>query len=779
MAKARRWWTYFGWLLGILLLVIVIIIAVLYVHTTTLRHHSQTIQAPHGKVSVQWSTDGIPTITSEKSDLDVFYALGYVHAQDRLWQMEIQRRVARGTLAAILGPKALKMDEYARTWGFYRAAKAAWPALSSQSKAIIKSYTAGVNAYIKHGKLPLPFVILGYRPDPWTNIDSISWAKMMSWDLQNNWQEKLRNYLLTRRFGHEQFHNILYPYPKKAPTILSESDLLQSSLLKSPFSMPIELPRQKGKPASKADEKSFADTLKTAQQIRHQLNMSDAPGKGSNNWVVSGKLTKTGKPILANDPHLTLAAPSVWYLAELKGPKLHVVGASFPGLPAIVIGHNEHIAWGVTNSEVDAQDLYVLPTNAPMKILNELIQVRGKPDVHFKVRLSHYGPVISTVTDTKKISDYVAIRWPALMPGDTTVMSFEKIDYAQNWKQFVHALTYFVAPSQNFVYADTKGNIGYYLPGKIPVRQGWDGAFPIMLNENKKWAGYIPFKQLPHVFNPKKGYIASANNKIVPDNYPYKLTYRWKVAPYRIARIDDLIEQNEPLSVHSMEQIQGDVKSGNWMALRKILLATKPRNKTSEHALHILMQWNGRMDVDSIGATIYAYWWRELNKMVPKEAMLNQSFSVPLFVKKQLANQGAYCKALGANNCDQFKSITLAKAMASLRKDLGVISNDWQWGRVHKAKFVYAALGNAKSIGWLWNREISTPGGDYTVNVGTYDPQTFHQVVGPSYRQIVDLSDFNHSRFIITLGQSENPLTKHYQDQMLMWRNVQYLKMLF
>src|SRR3990167_5464246 len=349
-----------------MLLIMVSILVFLFIHTTTLHRHIQIIQAPHGEVKIQWE-NGIPQITSKKNDLDVFYALGYVHAQDRLWQMEIQRRTAQGTLAAVLGKKALKADEYMRTWGFYQATKTAWPALDTKTKAIVESYTAGINAYIKHGKLPLPFLILRYRPHPWTNIDSLSWAKMMAWDLQTTWEEKLRNYLLARRYGQAQYHEILYSYPKNAPTILDESDLLQSNLLKASFSSTTEISKTKN-----SSLKHFQQQLMMTEHLRHQLGMSDVPGKGSNNWVVSGKFTKSGKPILANDPHLDLGAPSIWYLAELSGPHLHVVGATFPGLPAVVIGHNQRIAWGVTNSDVDVQDLYVLSKAAPMKVRDEI-----------------------------------------------------------------------------------------------------------------------------------------------------------------------------------------------------------------------------------------------------------------------------------------------------------------------------------------------------------------------------------------------------------------------
>lgn len=724
----------------------------------------------HGPVHVYRDQYGVPHIVAVKSDLDAFYALGFVHAQDRFWQMTFQRHVAAGTLSELFGEKTVKQDKFLRTWGFYRAAQATWQALDPQAKAIVKAYTAGVNAFIKQGNFPLPIRLLHFHPKLWTPVDSIVWQKMMAWDLQDTWQQKVKNYLLMKEFGEQSIHQYFPPYPQQAPVTLSTEDLIQSGIISDKEANTTLVHDVKPSDTSQgAIDQALIDTLKTANQIRQACHFESMPGKGSNAWVVSGRLTQSGKPILSNDVHLSLTAPALWYLVEMQGPHLHVYGATIPGMPGVVIGHNDHIAWGFTNGFNDVQDLFIIPEGTPLKTIDETISVRGGNPVHFKVYISPHGPIISNVTpDVHKTGLCLALQWTALQPDDTTPGAFFRLQYAQNWTQFVDAMQYFTTTTQNVFYADTAGNIGYYYPGKQPIRCGYNGALPVPAGSKYDWCGFVPFDQLPHVYNPPEGMLFNANNKPVADTYPYLLNFHWVVPPYRVERIKHLLTQETPLTVDTMMAIQYDAVSEYWRDLRPILLKTKPLKPIDSKALAILKKWDGDMTLDSQAAIIFAYWVQQFNTLWPKSiAFGSDKWLNPIFVKNTLA-QPQY---------QAYLSTSLAAAVAQLIDRFGETPGGWHWGKVHRAVFDYSGLGNSKAIGWIWRRSIATRGGDYTVNAGTYDVQSFTQMAGASYRQIVDLGNLNQSYFMQTLGQSGHVMSPHYDDLMAKWRNGKYLQM--
>lgn len=768
MQRLARWFLY---LIAALIVLVCVGVIYLYFATTNSRSGQVAVSGLQGKVIIRWDQYGVPHITALQSDADAFFALGYVHAQDRFWQMELDRRIVQGTLSEILGSSALPQDEFLRTWGFYRAAQQTWMALDPQTKALVHSYTQGVNAFLAHGHLPLQFKMLRYQPKPWTDIDSIAWGKMMAFDLQNAWQQKITDYQVAQRLGENQIAVLAPNYPQGAPTILTANNLRQNGLLAKSIAASSSI-----NVAAQQLDKQFELIKADIEKQRALLGFNDLPGKGSNNWVVSGKYTKSGKPLLANDPHLALSAPAVWYLAELKGPTLHVIGATLPGIPGVIIGHNDHIAWGVTNVNPDTQELYIEPANKQFLEIKEIIKVKGKPAVIWPVHLSDNGPVINSVTPVGKITQPIVLKWTALLPGDTTPASIFKLNYAQNWQQFTDALRYFTVPSQNFVYADTQGNIGYYLSGKIPIRVGWNGGLPVPDDAQHQWSGFIPFEKLPHVLNPPQGFIASANNRVVPDVYPYQLTFRWKEPPYRIERIEDLLKERTSLSVADMVDIQQDVVSYLWRDLRPVLIKTKPRDALSRQALQLLQAWNGVTDRHSVAATIFAYWYRELTQMPVKQLGFVQQWREPLFIKQQLVSNGVYCRDQNAS-CQDYLSQTLQTVVQKLAATLGSNPQVWNWSKIHRALFDAPALGKSKAIGWIWQRQIDTAGGLYTVDVGTYGTDSYYQIDGPSYRQIVDLSNLDHSLYQQTLGQSGNVGDKHYDDLMSMWRNGIYLPM--
>lgn len=759
MTRIVKGLTFF--ILGLTLLLSLIIIAT-YLYSNSPISHVHTLRAPHGLVKVNWDQYGIPHINAEADDLDAFYALGYIHAQDRFWQMEMQRRIVQGRLSEIYGAAAVDKDKYLRTWGFYRAAKQTLKTLDKPTRRVIHSYTTGVNAYLKKKRYPLPVRLLRYTPDQWTDVDTIAWQKMMAWDLQSTWEQKLKNYLVTKQLGADQVPVLLPPYPQQAPTTLSNADIQQSGLV------------QTNKPQHIEADVKLAKLLDDTASIREQLGMADVPGKGSNNWVISGKHTITGKPILANDPHLKLNSPALWYLVDLKGPDLHVVGATIPGMPMVIIGHNDHIAWGVTNVNPDVQELYIEPKNAKLTKRIETIKVKGADDIEFPVYTSEHGPIISNVTTAKQAGANVAIHWTALMPGDTTAQSFLKVDYARNWQQFVTALADYVAPSQNFVYADTQGNIGYYLPGKIPLRQGCDGSLPIAPGQHCEWTGYIPFNQLPHVYNPPEGMIVSGNNRSVPDNYPYSLTFRWYQPPYRAQRILDGLQAKTKLSIHDMGEIQNDTSSYLWRSLKPYLLATKPNSHLAHHALDTLKNWDGDMNTDSSAASLFVAWYRELSKMGAQQ-LGEKHWNEPLFIIQQLKDNGPYCRINDAKDCQALLTQSLATAIKHLSTLTCNKVSCWRWGKIHKLHLVYQGIGESDTIGWLWNRTIATPGGKYTVNPGSFD-DTLQQTNGASYRQIIDLNDMDNSRYVYPMGQSANPFNQHFKDLLSLWRDGKYIK---
>lgn len=705
---------------------------------------SGMLQTPHGallgQVSITRDSFGIAHIKAQKSDLDAWFALGYTHAQDRFWQMEFNRHVEQGTLSEIFGIKTLSKDKYLRTWGFYRHAKSAWPMLSPHTQAVIQSYTNGINFYISQQKFPIQFFLLGIHPKPWTVIDSLAWQKVLAWDLQSAWKSKLDNYLVKKNSGEKNIPVYFPPYPKNAPTILSDGDLKQSKLY-SPI------------PSNSPEH-----------------NLVNSPDKGSNNWVVSGKWTTSGKPILANDPHLEIQSPSTWYYAHLEAPGLNITGATMPGMPGIVIGHNDHIAWGVTNVNPDTQDLYIISPDQKknLQIIDEVISIKNHPAIHYPVRYYNNMPIISDVTDTKQIGPDIALRWTAFNPEDNTAQSIINIDYAKNWKEFTQALKDFDTPSQNFVYADTEGNIGYYLSGKIPLKNWNNTALPAPYDNAHQWTGYIPFEELPHVFNPPEGFIASANNLPVSNHYQYQSSFKWCAPPFRIERIINLLHSNKPLDREKIAAIQQDTHSLLWQDLSLVLLKTHPKDHNSQVALNTLKHWNGNADTQSIGATLFATWYNEIGLLIPSYIDPNAHYpEPPLYMRDKICQ----------NNSPQLFSDSLQFAMKKLTAHYGHRPENWVWGNAHRADFKELGLGVIPILNQFWNRSASTAGGLYTVNPGTYNAHGpyFIQNDGASLRQIMDLSDFNKSLYILTLGQNNDPFSPHYQDQLPLWQQGKYL----
>ncbi|MDV6375156.1 penicillin acylase family protein [Deinococcus arenicola] len=719
-----------------------------------------------GPVTVNRDQWGVPHIRAG-SDEDAVFALGYVHWQDRAWQMDFQRRVVAGRLSEVLGEPALAQDKFLRTWGFQKAAESVLPALSERSRGLVGAYTAGVNAAMKRGKVAPEFRILGYTPEPWREVDSVSWSKLMAYDLGGNMDDEVLNTRVVQRLGEQGLDEVTAPYPADGPTILSGEELAKTGIQPGTGLNTATLPA------------SALSALQAHLNAARELGLQAVPGKGSNDWVIGGSRTASGKPILADDPHLSLTSPMLWYLADIQGPTLKAIGASIPGLPAIVIGRNERVAWGVTNTNPDVQDLYIEPADASFSQRQEIIKVKGGTDVPLTVRESKHGPVVSDV-GAADVGPRVALKWTALQPGDTTMDAFLGLNYAQNWSDFTQALTTYIAPSQNFVYADVDGNTGYYAPGKVPLRDGWDGSLPVSGDGSREWTDYIPFECLPHVYNPADGLVVTANNKVVPGSYPYNLgnSRNW-AEPYRAGRITDLLTAKpEGLTVNDVKAVQLDTVSLVWRDMKDTLLATQPAGDLSRQALELLRGWDGNERADTVPPAIFESWLMHLQRMA-RDELGNGTTLNSLSVLKQLQADGELCRdeAAGIQNCAAQLSASLKAAVDDLSARLGGNPTGWTYGKLHHVASNHRAFGNVKALAWLFNHGAPTSGGTNTVNVARPEQDTFNQTHGPSYRQIVDLSDPNKSVYIGSLGQGGNPLGNHVSDQQPMWIAGEYLPM--
>ena len=736
-----------------------------------------------GQVEIVRDRWGVPHIFAA-TDHDAFLALGYVHAQDRLWQMEMNRRIGAGRLSEFLGEATLEIDQFQRTLGYYRAAHSDYPALSERSRMALDAYAAGVNAWIGEGHLlPPEYLLLGVQPEPWTPYDSLVWEKMMSWDLGGDYEMELLRRQLGETLGPERAAQLLPPFPEDGVVILPDGV------------------------TADAWQQTAADLL--ALDRRLQLDFGRGGREiGSNNWVVAGTRTESGLPLLADDPHLSTSIPSIWYLAELQGDQIHAIGATFPGLPAIVIGHNERVAWGVTNVGPDTQDLYIEQINPAnpnqyrvedgweeLMVVEEIIVVDGRDEpLAWAARSTRHGPLISDVSGT---GAPVALRWVTLEAGDTTMDAFVGINYAANWQEVVDSLRFYVSPSQNMVYADIDGNIGYFAPGRIPIRsEGHNGMLPVPgWDSSAEWTGYIPFDELPQVYNPPAGFVATANNRVVGDEYPYLISNDW-APPYRAERIVTLIEEmssgGETISAGDIAAIQADRFSAQVDDLLPFLLTVEPQDERQSRAVAYLQDWTGELALDSVAASIYEAWMLHLERALFADDLRGDLFEEmalranPLFLTNVLNDPAlalVWCDdvlTVAVQSCEQQAQIALDLALEDLTTRLGSDMAAWPWQRLHLTQYPHRPFSDVEYLKPLFHRSIGNGGDRYTVNVAPVTLSSpYDQTHTPGYRHIVDLSDLQNSRYIQTTGQSGNVLSSHYDDFIRPHRDVEYAPMQF
>jgi len=728
----------------------------------------------------------IPHIFAASVD-DAMFALGYAHAQDRLWQMEMNRRIGAGRLAEILGPAALDTDRFLRTLGVRRSAAASLEVLSTQTRSSLTAYAAGVNAFLASDPvLPPEFWLTGARPEPWDVVDSIAWTKMMAWDLGGNWRNEILRMQLAKTLSVARIQEFLPPYPGDAAPALPELRELYGAMGTDAVRLAAE-----------------------AQRLAEGVDAWTTGAAGSNNWVVNGARSASGKPLLANDPHLGLSAPPVWYFAHLHAPGLDVIGATLPGVPAVVLGRNTRMAWGFTNTGPDVQDLFIeklegtdryLTPEGPQafKLIEETIRVKGAKDEKLTIRVTRHGPVISDVSRSMANAvprgHVLAFSWTALAEDDRTMESAAQLARAGNWAEFLAAAKHFHAPQQNMVYADIDGNIGFVAAGRVPVRKpendlmglapapGWLARYD--------WDGFLPFDALPRRYNPASGAIVTANHKITSPGYKHHLTSEWQT-PYRADRIQALLDAVPKHTVPSFARMQADVASLAVREILPLLLGTRPRSEPARKALALLGAWDGTMASDRSEPLLVTAWWRELVRAIYADE-LGEAFrpnwrARAVFLGNVLADhngQSRWCDNLrtpGVETCEEQLALSLEAALADLRQRYGDDMRKWKWGLAHVARHEHRPLGRQALLARWFDIKVPSAGDPYTVNVGRNnffdEAQPFANRHAASLRAIYDLADPEKSLFIHSGGQSGNLLSPHYAAFSEAWSKGEYIPM--
>jgi len=723
-----------------------------------------TVPGLTAEVRIERDRHGVPAIKAV-NDRDAALALGYAHAQDRLFQMELMRRTGAGRLAEILGEPALATDKFMRGLGLYRLAERQWSQLSPELQSVLTAYAAGVNAFIaQDGRvMPPEFHLLRFTPESWKPADSLVWGKLMALQLSGNFRGALLRARLAKRLSPEELGQLFPSYPTEAPRTIAEL-----------------LP---------ADE-SLARILET-------LPEQAGPVGASNNWVLGGGHTEKGKPLLANDPHLPLSTPGPWYLARIETPGLTLTGATAPGVPFLVLGHNRRIGWGFTTTESDTEDLFIeridpldrsryLAPGGPMpfETREEVFEIRGAEPVRMIVRTTRHGPVISDF-DGAAIPgerEVLALAAPFLAEDDRSPEALFRMNRAENWAGFDDALRNLTAPQQNIVYADTGGTIAFTAPARVPIRARGNGSIPVPgWSGEYDWTGFIPFEELPRSVNAASGRYVSANNKIVPESYPYFLGGDWDL-PNRAERIGELLDASPRQSAETTAAIQADTVSLAARRLLPLLLQAPPADARAEAAIAMLKDWDGSMAAGRPEPLLFVAWLRELNREL-LEPKLGDAFDAywglrPSVIANILTRDTAWC-GTEPGACGQRIAHSLLAALTEIEGELGPDMAKWRWDGMHVALFPNPVLSRIPLLGKFFTVKIQAEGGDDTINRGAMAISSrehpFADIHAASLRMVLDFADLDSSRFMIAPGQSGNPLSPHYADLLKPWRNFAWL----
>jgi penicillin amidase len=738
---------------------------------------------------------GVPHIYAA-GEHDLLFAQGFTHAQDRLWQMDLWRRLVAGRLSEVMGDLTVPVDRWIRTLSMRRVAEQEARQLSAESRSLLEAYAAGVNARIAQGRLPVEFTILRYKPEPWTPADTLAWIKYMSWGLSVNWESELLRAQLIQLLG---------------PELAAELEADQLGGKHTVVAAGTDL--AKVGPAA----------LKRAEDARPFLGPPARDGLGSNNWALSASRTATGAPLLANDMHLLMSLPSIWYENHLvceesvRGSNLNITGITFPGIPGIVSGHNGSVAWGYTAGFADIQDLFIERLRRSededgkvqyefqgewldAEVIEEEIKVKGGETVIEEVIVTHHGPIINSLAPDLAGEEPLALRWSSLEP-DTMFEGLLAMIRARDCLEFREALRHWAAPIVNAVYADTGGNIAYSYPGRIPIRAGGNGSVPVPgWTGEYEWIGYIPFEELPHLYNPPQGYVASANNRVVGDEYPYELGREFTMGD-RYQRIVELIEAQNPIDIDYIKRMQLDQESPAARAMAPYLGQLQVEDPELAAVVGIMREWDGTLTADSPAAAVYQVFVRRMHNLLLQDKLddladcYRGKGPTPLlqtgsmfgekawaWLQQLLSDPTSHWFDLGqGEERDDVMRLALRETVDFLTAELGPGMDDWSWGKLHTLTYAHM-LGSVKPLDKLFNRGPYPVGGDGTTvwatGVSRFD-LSCEGTIGPPFRFIADLGDLRNSWGILVPGQSGQPGSTHYDDQVQAWFEGEYHPMLY
>jgi len=706
-------------------------------------------------VTIARDARGIPHIRAASRE-DSWFALGWVHAQDRMWQMEMMRRLGSGRLAEAIGPAGLVSDRFMRTLGLRQLAERSLSRLDEPTRAALTAYANGVNAWLTspETRLPLEYSLLGVRPEPWSPVDSMLWQKLMALQLAGNWPDDILRARLARRID-----------PRRIPELFPTGG------------------NETGQGLSDAGWRALMAAVPSGAR----------PAPASNIWIVSGARSASGKPILSNDPHLPFVVPSYWYLAEIEAPGLSLAGATSPGLPFHVIGHNDKIAWGFTSAEADTVDLFIEKKDGetayrtpdgsrPFTVRDEVIKVKDGPDVAFTVRETRHGPVISDLiaSDLANAGEVVAFASTALSDSDTGVQTLMRMNLARDWPSFAAAQREVQAPALNVGYADVGGTIALTTVGRVPIRRSGNGLVPARgWTGAGDWTGWIPPNKLPQTVNPRSGILINANNRPSPDKYPYLIAALWPET-YRAERLREMLEPRKGMTVDDMVALQGDIVSLQAVEIKDLLTGIDPSSEPAREAIRLIADWTGDVSRDRPEPLLLAAWVATLSRAVFADELGDlydpQSPPSPKVLIDAFTKRRYWCDDIttpAAESCEELIERSLDQALTDLKADWGRDMSRWRWGDAHKARFAHPVLEQVPLLRRWATQEIRTDGDNATLSRGTYriDGPRFPHVHGPTLRTVVNLADMSDSRFLIVPGQSGHPMSPHYRDQLKDWRD--------
>jgi penicillin amidase len=726
-------------------------------------------------VEVMRDDRGVPHIYAQ-NEKDLFFTQGYVHAQDRLWQMELSRRVAKGKLCEVLGKEPLDADRMSRTFGFDRIGRKDMELMDESNRLIIECYVKGINAFIESSlkKLPVEFTIARFKPEPWDTTDVMAFSRMMVWSMSFGWYSGIVRSNIISKVGEEAAAELEIEYPHDNPATLPKG------IEKYEFVIDEKLQSIDG------------DYLKLV--------------KGSNAWAVSGKLTDTGKPYLCNDPHLPMMLPSIWHENHLEAGDYKVRGVSTPGLPMIMIGHNSYIAWGMTLSYIDIQDLFIekftneecteYEYNGQIKkaeVFNEEIKIKGKgkPFIE-KVIVTQHGPIISEVVNfpQKKVAlCSMALKAYPIIKG------WSALNRAKNWNDFNDALKYIIAPSVNVPYADIYGNIGYRATASVPIRKNGFGKLPVPgWTDEYEWVGEVPYDEMPHALNPERGFVITCNHKVIDENFPHYLGCIW-MNGYRANRLENIFASNKKLSMQDFKEMQMDFMCLPGLKFKEHFKGLKSSDEKIQSALAILTNWDGHLTADSVGGSLYEVTRFHLIQFIIESVLgtaithqfkgcsFNPVLSVfseyfghdTVVLLKMLDNSNSWWMKKAGNKQEVLLK-SFEKAVGWLTQKSGKDMNKWQWGNIHSIVFPHP-MEKVKPLDKIFNLGPFPLGGDTdTLHQSAFKPsEPFGgHIVAPSFRMVVDMSDLDNTKTVLPPGQSGWLGHAQYDDQIQKWLKGEY-----